>query len=78
MRKLIRNAIRCNHCGDVIESVHRHQFVQCSCARVAVDGGLEYLKRSFTESINDYIELAEYEECDPDSAASVQRQKDRL
>ena len=22
MRKIIRNAIRCNHCGDVIESTY--------------------------------------------------------
>lgn len=26
MRKIIRNAIRCNHCGDVIESTYRHEY----------------------------------------------------
>lgn len=45
--KIIRNIIRCKHCGDVIESKHRHDYVQCGCGRVAVDGGLDYLRRSF-------------------------------
>ena len=24
--RIIRNAARCNHCGDVIESTYRHDF----------------------------------------------------
>lgn len=40
--KLIRNALRCLDCKDVIESKHRHDFVQCTCGNVFVDGGLEY------------------------------------
>lgn len=32
--KIIRNAIRCNLCGDEIESTDRHQYVTCSCGRV--------------------------------------------
>ena len=27
---IIRNAIRCNICGDEIESKHRHDFVTCN------------------------------------------------
>ena len=27
---IIRNAIRCNFCGDVVESKHTHHFVTCS------------------------------------------------
>ncbi|WP_232696130.1 DUF7695 domain-containing protein [Brevibacillus daliensis] len=42
-----RNAIRCLHCNDVIESKHRHDFVWCSCGKVAVDGGLAYMRRLF-------------------------------
>lgn len=41
-----RNAIRCKHCGDVIESKYTHDFVTCSCGLVSVDGGHSYLKRS--------------------------------
>lgn len=59
MRKYIRNAIRCNVCGDIIESKYTHDFVQCSCKRCFVDGGLEYLRRGFTDSPDDYTELSE-------------------
>lgn len=60
MRKIKRNAIRCNHCGDVIESRNSHDFVICSCGTCAVDGGLDYLRRMGDEG--DFEELAEYEE----------------
>ena len=46
-RKIIRNAARCNHCGDVIESKYRHDFKTCSCGRVSVDGGHDYLRRCY-------------------------------
>lgn len=52
---IIKNCIKCKSCGDVIISTHRHDFKRCSCGRVAVDGGNDYLKRSFT---NDYEELS--------------------
>lgn len=41
---IIRNAARCNKCGDVIQSTHRHDFVRCSCSAIFVDGGHEYLR----------------------------------
>lgn len=58
--KIIRNVIRCNHCGDVIESTHRHNYVTCSCGAVAADGGTDYLRRTFKHSREDYTELSEY------------------
>lgn len=42
---IIKNAIRCNICGDEIESKHRHDYVQCKCGACAVDGGHDYLRR---------------------------------
>lgn len=39
------NKIKCRKCGSVIESTHRHDFVWCDCGAVAVDGGLDYLRR---------------------------------
>lgn len=45
--RIIRNAVRCKTCEDVIESTYRHDFKQCSCGRVAVDGGHDYLRRAF-------------------------------
>ena len=43
--KIKRNAIRCNKCTDIIESKHRHDFKYCDCQAVAVDGGVDYLRR---------------------------------
>lgn len=47
--KILKNAIRCNLCGDEIESTDRHDYVTCSCGSCAVDGGHDYLRRSFKD-----------------------------
>ena len=46
---IIKNAIRCNICGDEIESTYRHDYVECKCGACAVDGGHDYLRRCFKE-----------------------------
>lgn len=62
MRQIIRNAIRCKHCGDIIESYHVHDFKFCSCGACAVDGGHDYLRRCFKNSPeDDYEDLSESE-----------------
>ncbi len=63
---IVHNKIRCNHCGDVIESEYRHDFKYCKCGLVYVDGGHSYLRRGFTYSPNDYTELSETVE-EPDA-----------
>ena len=55
---IIKNAIRCNKCGQVIESKHRHDFVMCKCGSVGVDGGHDYLRR-----IGDKENWTELSEC---------------
>lgn len=55
---IVRNAIRCNHCGDVIESNYTHDFKTCSCRKVAVDGGHDYWRRCAASS-EDYTDLSE-------------------
>lgn len=59
-KKLIRNAIQCVNCRDIIESKHTHDFKWCKCGTVAVDGGLSYARRCFKNSPNDFIDLSEY------------------
>lgn len=44
-RVIISNKIKCKHCGDVIYSANRHDYVACNCGKVAVDGGMDYLRR---------------------------------
>ena len=61
MRKIIKNAAKCLKCGDIIESKHRHDYVTCSCGNVSVDGGTDYLRRSFKE-MDTWIDTSIWEE----------------
>jgi phage FluMu protein Com len=36
--------VRCKHCGDIIQSKHRWDFVECKCGKIFVDGGSDYLR----------------------------------
>ena len=58
MTKIVKNAIQCKLCGEVIESKHVHDFVQCKCGACAVDGGHDYLRRCFRDK-DCYIDLSE-------------------
>ena len=58
MQRIIKNAIQCKLCGEVIESKHVHDFVQCKCGACAVDGGHDYLRRCFRDK-DCYIDLSE-------------------
>jgi DNA-directed RNA polymerase subunit RPC12/RpoP len=46
------NRARCTICGDIIESKSVHDFVQCECGKIFVDGGHEYRRLGF-EKITD-------------------------
>ena len=59
MTRIIRNAIRCKKCGDVIESKAVHDFKLCSCGAGAVDGGHDYLRRC--GNLEDWEELSKAE-----------------
>lgn len=58
MKKIIKNAIQCKLCGEVIESVDNNQYIMCKCGACAVDGGHDYLRRNFKDE-GCYIELSE-------------------
>lgn len=59
-QKIIKNCIRYKHCGDIIESKSVYDFKFCSCGKVAIDGGKNYLKRS--GNLSDWEELSEIKE----------------
>ena len=61
-QKIKHNKIQCKECGDVIESVHRHDFRSCKCEKVCVDGGQEYLRRCGDRE--NIIELSEFDDDD--------------
>lgn len=52
---LVKNAIKCNFCKKIIQSLHRHDHKSCKCGRVAIDGGLSCPRILFT-SPDDYID----------------------
>lgn len=58
--KIIRNRAKCKICRDIIESLHRHDFIYCKCKSIFVDGGKDYLRRGGDPE--DIIELSETEE----------------
>jgi len=69
MKKLKVNKIKCLSCGDIIESKSVHDYKECKCGKVAVDGGLEYASRNFPKwPPEDWFEdLSEYDEVNDNS-----------
>lgn len=57
---ILENKIKCKHCGEIIESRHRHDFVMCGCGKCGVDGGKDYLRRVGIKDI-DWEELSSVE-----------------
>lgn len=53
-----RNIAECRQCGDIIESVHRHDFVECKCGAIFTDGGRDYRRRG-AKDLNDIIDHSE-------------------
>lgn len=48
----------CLLCNDVIESTHIHDFVQCKCGAIFVDGGRSYWRYGWTKE-NAFRRLSE-------------------
>jgi len=44
-KKILINRAYCRNCHDEIESKSTHDFQSCSCKRIFVDGGKDYLRR---------------------------------
>lgn len=61
---ILRNSARCPHCGQEVESTHRHDFRSCSCSKIAVDGGHDCIHRIGAGWVDTSI-VAKVEEDDP-------------
>ena len=59
--EIARNAIRCNACGDEIESKLPYDDIQCKCKACTIDGGLCYIRRKLRMGAS-YTELSEIKE----------------
>jgi hypothetical protein len=42
---IVQNQVRCHKCGDEPYSASGHDFKSCKCGNIAVDGGMNYLRR---------------------------------
>jgi hypothetical protein len=38
------NRAKCKLCGDILESLHRHDYVTCKCGEIFIDGGNDLLR----------------------------------
>ncbi len=59
-RRLTRNRAQCADCKDIIESKFRHDFVNCKCGAIYVDGGLAYIRR--VGKLEKIIEMCEWDD----------------
>lgn len=64
---IIKNAIKCKICGDIIESTSVHDFKTCSCGACSVDGGHDYLRRC-AKSRDVFIDLSEVSPEEPEKS----------
>lgn len=60
--KIIENKAKCLKCGDIIESKYTHDYVQCRCGNISVDGGKDYLKRSYRDGLDTLLDMSISEE----------------
>jgi hypothetical protein len=43
--KILSNQVKCLKCEDEPFSAHRHDYKRCKCGAIAVDGGMDYMRR---------------------------------
>ncbi len=59
---ILKNKAQCKLCEDIIESIPLHDFRQCGCGAIFVDGGRDYIYRGGEPE--NTIELSETDEGD--------------
>jgi len=61
---ILSNSAKCLLCGDEIFSASSHDFTECSCGNIFVDGGMSYIRHGYKSSesyMNLSIEISELE-----------------
>ena len=68
MDQILSNQAMCLKCGDEIYSASRHDYTECKCGEISVDGGMAYLHHGFKNREN-FMDLSvsiselEFETC---------------
>mgnify|MGYP001241826894 CR=1 FL=1 len=60
--QIIQNELECKKCGDIIYSCNRHDFKYCKCGSIAVDGGMDYLRR--VGNVTDFVDRSMHMDVD--------------
>lgn len=68
MKKIIRNAVTCNNCGDMLRSKELYDYRVCSCRSVKISGGFNRLDRFSPEA--NYTEQSLFWEIKEDKKSS--------
>jgi hypothetical protein len=59
MAVLLRSQLECPKCGDLISSIHVHDFQTCSCRALSIDGGRDYLRVSASDEVMELFRAPE-------------------
>lgn len=54
----MRNVAKCKLCHDIIESMHRTDYVECKCGEIGIDGG-EYELKCFAKNFANFMRVDE-------------------
>lgn len=46
---IVKNMAKCYKCNTIVQSFNRHDFQECKCGNIFVDGGFDYTRHGFTE-----------------------------
>jgi len=41
---VVCTGIQCQACGEIVVSLHRHDWRSCKCGKVFIDGGRDYVR----------------------------------
>lgn len=41
---ITQTGLQCPNCGEIVVSLHRHDFCQCGCGDTFIDGGFDYIR----------------------------------
>lgn len=54
---ILSNQAKCGHCGDAPFSASRHDYQECSCGNVMVDGGMSYIRHGW-RNVHNYHDIS--------------------
>lgn len=55
--------LQCPTCGEVVVSLHRHDFCQCGCGNIFIDGGFDYMRAGSKEGMAKAVTIRINRDC---------------